>query len=55
MELSADGSGVMPSDLDAQRRLVGCLFVDPHGSVTLPIRQFFDPHHCLSAPTERDS
>ena len=32
MELSADGSGLIPSDLDAERGRVGCLFVDPHCS-----------------------
>jgi hypothetical protein len=24
---------------------VDCLIVDPHGNVTLPVEQFFDPHH----------
>jgi hypothetical protein len=30
--LSADGSGLIPSDLDAERVLVDCLIVDPHCS-----------------------
>jgi hypothetical protein len=30
MESSADGSGLIPSDLDAERGRVGWLFVDPH-------------------------
>ena len=32
MELSADGSGLIRSDLDAERELVRCLIVDPHCS-----------------------
>ena len=30
MDLTADGSGLMPSDRDAERARVGCLIVDPH-------------------------
>jgi hypothetical protein len=30
--LNADGSGRIPSDLDAERELVGCSIVDPHCS-----------------------
>ena len=32
MDLSADGSGLIPSDLDTERGLMGCLIVDPHCS-----------------------
>jgi hypothetical protein len=32
MDLSADISGLIPSDLDAERGLTDCLIVDPHGS-----------------------
>jgi hypothetical protein len=32
MDLSADGSGLIPSDLDAERELVGPQIVDPHCS-----------------------
>jgi hypothetical protein len=45
MELIADVSGLIPSDFDAERRLVDCLIVDPHCNVTLPLEQFFDARH----------
>jgi len=32
MNLSADRSGLIPSDLSLERRLVGCLLIEPHGS-----------------------
>src|ERR1700674_1702506 len=32
MDLSADVSRLIPSDLNAERGLVGCLIVDPHCS-----------------------
>jgi len=32
MDLSADVSGLIPSDLDAERGLVGGLIADPHCS-----------------------
>jgi len=32
MDSSADASGLIPSDLDAERGLVGCLIVEPHCS-----------------------
>jgi len=36
MDLSADGSGLIPSDLDVEHGLVGWLIVDSHCNVTLP-------------------
>jgi hypothetical protein len=32
MDLSADGSGLIPSDLNTERGLMGCLIVNPHCS-----------------------
>jgi hypothetical protein len=55
IELSADGSGLIPSDLDALRQRVGCLIVDSRCNVTLPFGHLFHPHHYFLAPTERDS
>jgi hypothetical protein len=35
MDVSADGSGLIPSDFDAERGLVGCLIVaDPSSRTT---------------------
>jgi len=42
MYLSAEGSGLIPSDLDAERGLVGCLIVHPRCNASLPVEQFFD-------------
>jgi hypothetical protein len=46
MDLIADGAGLMPSDLDAERELVDCLIVDSRCNATLAVEPFFDPH-CL--------
>jgi len=41
----AGGSGLVPTDLDAERMFVGGLIADPHGNATFPVEQFFDPRH----------
>jgi hypothetical protein len=44
MDLIADGAGLIPSDLDAERELVDCVIVDPRCDATLAVEPFFDPH-----------